>query len=261
MSLGNTTEPIPLIARNSLPKWEIRGSDFWVFIALLFSAMGFCSYLGAQIAQWLVAPEPESEPPLMVALAANLGMQAGMLVAFLCFKKFVQEQDHAPCPSKAQPFPKAALTGLKWLLIAYPVMFGVNLFSSIFLDSLGYKRTLQDPIKMVLEGGTALEVAIMYSVIVLVAPVCEEVAFRGGIFRYLHYRMPLYASIGLSAFFFAILHANLYSFAPLMTIGVMLAFAYRESGSLVSNIVFHSAFNSINLGLILLSPESLESLH
>ncbi len=133
-------------------------------------------------------------------------------------------------------------------------MFGVSLFSRLFLDSLGFEQVIQDPIRMVQEGGSTTELAVMYFSIVLVAPVCEEVAFRGGIFRFLHHRLPLYGSIGLSAFFFALMHVNLYSFAPLMTIGAMLAFAYRESGSLLSNIVFHSVFNTINLGLILLFP-------
>ncbi|MDQ8179801.1 CPBP family intramembrane glutamic endopeptidase [Pelagicoccus sp. SDUM812005] len=255
MTTNSPAKTIPLIARNSLPKWEIRGSDFWVFIALLFSSMGFCSFLGAKIATWLIPVEPNAEPPLLVALSANIGMQLGMLIAYLVFKRFTLEQDLTPPADTRPSAPQAALIGLKWLAIAYPVMFGVNAFSRILLDSLGFEQVIQDPIKMVLEGGTALELAIMYSVIVIVAPVCEEVAFRGGIFRFLHQRMPLVASIGLSAFFFALLHANLYSFAPLMTIGVMLAFAYRESGSLISNIVFHSAFNAINLGLILLFPE------
>lgn len=255
MCSQSPAETTPLIERNSLPKWEIRSSEFWVFVALLFSCMGFCSYLGAQIAQWVMAPDPDAPPPLMMALAANVGMQAGMLAAYLIFLRIVQDEDLRPGAPSRLAFFKAALTGLKWLLIAYPIMIGVNLFARILLDSLGFEQVLQDPIKMVREGGSALELAVMYAVIVLVAPVCEEVAFRGGIFRYLHHRMPLFASIGLSAVLFALLHANLYSFAPLLTIGVMLAFAYRESGSLVSCIVFHSAFNTINLALILLFPD------
>lgn len=248
-------EKSSLFDRNSLPKWEIRSSDFWIFIALLFSCMSFTSFLAGKIAHWIISPSPDIDPPLMIALAANLGMQVGMLAGFLIFRKMVHEQDFTPSLSHPPSVSKAAKIGLKWLLIAYPVMIGVNLFSRTLLNSLGFEQVIQDPIKMVQEGGTNIELMVMYSMIVLVAPLCEEVAFRGGIFRFLHCRMPLYASIGLSSFFFALLHANLYSFAPLMTIGVMLAFAYRESGSLISSITFHATFNSINLALILLFPE------
>ncbi len=244
-----------LFARNSLQKWEIRSSDFWVFIALLFSCMGGCSFLGSKIAHAIISPDPEVNPPLIISLAANIGMQAGMLVAFLIFGRLIREQDFTPKPVRKRSVSKSVKIGLKWLLIAYPVMLGVGYISQILLNSLGFEKVIQDPIRMVQEGGTTAEVTMMYITIVMVAPLCEEVAFRGGIFRFLHLRMPLFASIGLSSLFFALLHINLYSLAPLMTIGVMLAFAYRESGSLVSNITFHATFNSINLSLILFVPE------
>ncbi len=248
-------ETLRALARNSLPKWEIRSSDFGMFIALLFSCMGFGSFLAAKIANWILAPDPDLDPPLLSALAANIGMQSGMLVAFLVFGRLIRDQDFTPKPAKTFSLSKSVFIGLKWLLIAYPVMMGVNLISRSLLDALGFEQVIQDPIKMVQEGGTTLELVVMYTTIMLVAPLCEEVAFRGGIFRFVHQRMPLYASLGLSAFFFALLHINLYSFAPLMTIGVMLALAYRESGSLVSNITFHAVFNSINLVLILFLPD------
>lgn len=249
----NPVEPLS----HNLPKWEIRGTEFALFIALLFSCMGLTSSLFASVADSLLeTPAADVEPPLLIALAANLGLQVGMLIGFLGFKKILSVQG-SPLPlSSAQINPgKAAKIGLKWLLYAYPVMIAVNLISRSILNLAGFEQVIQDPIRMVQEGGTNLELAIMFSMIVLVAPICEEVAFRGGIFRYLHHRLPLYASIGISAFLFALLHANLYSFAPLMTIGVMLALAYRESGSLLSCITFHAVFNSINLVLILLFPD------
>ncbi|MBC2604680.1 CPBP family intramembrane glutamic endopeptidase [Pelagicoccus albus] len=248
-------QPNPSPRPGRLPKWEIRGSDFGLFAAMLFACMALASALFGQFATWLLAPEEGGDPPLLAALAANLGMQFGMLAAFLGFLKILDTQGNtSPRPDKA-PIPQAISIGFKWLLIAYPVMIAVNLISRASLNQLGFEQVIQDPILMVQQGGSWFETAIMYAMISLVAPICEEAAFRGGVFRYLHHRLPLFASLGLSAFFFAILHANLYSFAPLMTIGVMLALAYRESGSLLSCIVFHSAFNTINLVLILFVPD------
>lgn len=242
-------EPCPL------PKWEISGSDFAIFVALLFSGMAFFSILLGQAARWYLDPAPGADLPLLASLAENIGMQLGMLIAFVAFGRIQSLQD-APKPSGAKlPLPAAALTGLKWLMIAYPTMIAINLVSRAILNQLGYEQVVQDPIRMVQEGGTTFELGLMYSMIVLVAPLCEELVFRAGIFRYLHHRMPLFLSIGLSAFLFALLHANLYSFAPLMTIGVMLAFAYRQSGSIVSAVVFHSIFNTINLLLIIVFPD------
>ncbi|MBK1879989.1 type II CAAX endopeptidase family protein [Pelagicoccus mobilis] len=238
-----------------LPKWEIRGSDFAIFVAFLFSSMGLVSLIFQNVAAKFLVTDPDAPMPLLVSLSANLGMQFGMLASFLVFRKIIQHQDFTPPPHRRYSPTKSMQVGLKWLIMAYPIMIGINLLSRTILNLLGFEQVIQDPIRMVQEGGTTFELFAMYAMIVAVAPICEEVAFRGGIFRYLHHRVPLYASLGLSAFFFALLHANLYSFAPLMTIGVMLALAYRESGSLISCFTFHAAFNSINLALILLFPE------
>lgn len=245
----------PPSSRSILTRCEIRSSDFVLFVALLFSLSAFFSILLAQLASWLVATPSDEEPPLLIALAANFGMQLGMAAAFLAFHGFIQKQGQQTTPKPPRSPRLAIKIGLKWLLIAYPIMIAVNLLSRTLLNLAGFEQVVQDPILMVQEGGTTVELLIVYSMIVFVAPLCEELAFRGGIFRFLYQRLPLYGSVGLSALLFALLHANLYSFAPLMTIGVMLALAYRESGSLLSCIVFHAVFNSINLGLILLFPD------
>lgn len=247
-------EPNSKTTSQRLPKWTIRGSDFGLFAAMLFSCMALGSAVFARIGEWLLPPASDDQPQLLISLAANFGMQFGMLAAYLGFIKIVQPRLSEPAPAKEFSLQKSVKIGLKWLLIAYPIMIAVNLVGRTVLDSFGFEQVIQDPIVMVQEGGSAIELAFMYTMIVLIAPICEEVAFRGAIFRYLHLRLPLYASLGVSAFFFAILHANLYSFAPLMTIGVMLALAYRESGSLISCMVFHGTFNTLNLLLILLFP-------
>ncbi|EDY85089.1 CAAX amino terminal protease family [Verrucomicrobiia bacterium DG1235] len=251
-SLDNTPSQAPA---PKLAKWEISGSDFGIFVALLFSCMVVASAIFGNLAEWIIKPDPEADRPMLISLAENLGMQFGMLAAFLAFLKITYHQDFTLVSPNRAPITKAISIGLKWLLIAYPIMIGVNLLSRTILNAQGFEQVIQDPIRMVQEGGTRLEQGVIYAMIVLVAPICEEFVFRGAIFRYLHHRLPLYGAIALSAALFALLHSNLYSFAPLMVIGCTLALAYRESGSLVSAISFHAAFNTINLLLILLFPE------
>lgn len=240
---------------NRLPKWEIGGSDFGIFAALLFSTMVVVSSLFARVAEWLTDAEADAAPSRMVILAGNLGMQVGMLLAYVGFMIAMRApRQDSTRPARPTPLKSLAI-GLKWLLLSYPIMIGVNLVWRLFLGSQGYEQVTQDPIKMVQEGGSFAERMLIYTMIVLVAPVCEELVFRGAIFRYLHHRFPLAVAIAVSGFLFGLIHLNLYSFAPLMVIGVTLALAYRESGSIVSPIAFHSAFNTLNLLLILFFPK------
>ncbi|MDA8219556.1 MAG: CPBP family intramembrane metalloprotease [Dehalococcoidales bacterium] len=77
----------------------------------------------------------------------------------------------------------------------------------------------------------------------LIAPFAEEIFFRGYVFRsYLETMGPVRAYL-LSAFVFGILHLNAAAFLPLFVIGLVLAFLYHRSGSLVPSMVAHSLNN------------------
>ncbi|MDQ8203698.1 type II CAAX endopeptidase family protein [Pelagicoccus sp. SDUM812003] len=258
MIADSTEQKLTDAAANALPRWNIGAADFGIFIALLFSSMVVVSALAAKIAHWAVGPTEEgSDPPLIVFLAGNLGTQLGMVAAFAAFILITrhQHQESASRPSQVKSVRRSALIGLKWLAISYPVMIGVNLIWKVVLQGLGFEQVTQDPIRLVQEGGSLAERTMIYTMIVLVAPVCEELVFRGAIFRFLHHRFPLTAATAISAALFALIHFNLYSFAPLFVIGVTLALAYRESGSLLSAVVLHAVFNTINLFIILLFPD------
>ena len=235
----------------ALPKWEIGLADFGIFIALLLCCMVVGSSLGAYLAQLLAVPVTEgSEPSLTIILASNLGMQAGLLVAYLSFQHITRESGTLRRGRPADA-PNPIRSALKWLLIAYPLMFILGGLWQWGLSELGYEPVVQEPVRLVQEGGTLAESIFLYAMIVVVAPVCEELVFRGGIFRFLHHRFPLALATGVSALFFAMIHFNLHSFLPLMILGVALAMAYRESGSVFSSIFLHAVFNSVSLGYIL----------
>lgn len=237
--------------KSHLPKWNIGSTDFGIFIALLFASMVVTSTAAGQIAAWLLEADPAAGKPLLVTLAENLGMQLGMLFAFVGFSTITRD----PPKTDRVGFRRSAVIGLKWLMISYPIMIAANLIWKFALLGLDFEQVTQDPVKLVQEGGAFAERILIYLMIIVVAPICEELVFRGGVFRYLHHRLPIAGAVGLSAFFFAAIHFNLYSFAPLFVIGVTLALAYRETGSILSAIIFHSVFNTLNLTLILIFPD------
>ena len=45
---------------------------------------------------------------------------------------------------------------------------------------------------------------------------------------------------------FAVVHANLLSFAPLLLVGILLARNYERSGNLLVPILFHAFFNAFS---------------
>ena len=86
---------------------------------------------------------------------------------------------------------------------------------------------------------------------ITVAPVTEEMIFRGGIFRYMRTRTPRWVALLVPALLFGALHANLASFVPLVVLGIILALAYERTGSITVPIFAHGLFNLHTIALIM----------
>lgn len=247
-------EPQPAAATSPLKKWKIAPVDFGIFIALLFTSMSIFSTLAGKIVLGLNPVNDGEETPMMVTLSQTLGMQVGMLVAYLTFRFVLLQRlssDSIETATARAPLPQAIAAGLKWLLISYPFVIVAHFVSHSLLSLAGFEQIVQEPIRLLREGGSPADRFLMYFMILVGAPVAEELVFRGAIFRYLHHRLPLFLALGVSGALFALTHYNLYSFAALMTLGVTLALSYRETNSLIAPMVLHTLFNTTNLILIL----------
>lgn len=77
----------------------------------------------------------------------------------------------------------------------------------------------------------------------LVAPICEELFFRGFAFAGLARSMPVFAAILLSSGLFAVAHADVGSLIPLFVIGMVLAWARWRTDSLWPGIAIHALNN------------------
>ena len=92
------------------------------------------------------------------------------------------------------------------------------------------------------------------------APICEEVFFRGMLFRLLRTRVPLWAAVLLSAIAFGLAHASpAVSVALLPTfmyMGIVLAAIYARTGWLTNTILLHGLSNAIATVLVFYQASS-----
>ena len=89
-------------------------------------------------------------------------------------------------------------------------------------------------------------------VVSVIAPVCEEIFFRGFLFQGFKKRWGVPAGIFISSVLFSAAHLDLYNFLPLLAIGWVLAYLFHKTKSLLPVIFLHAVYNLI-LILILLS--------
>ena len=87
------------------------------------------------------------------------------------------------------------------------------------------------------------------------APVVEELIFRGLVINYFFRQSWWWASIILSGFLFAVPHtmnlstniADLLAFMIYMSMGMVLAYVYKKTGDIQSNIMIHFLNNLISM--------------
>ncbi len=85
----------------------------------------------------------------------------------------------------------------------------------------------------------------------LFGPIVEEVLFRGFVYGLFKRYAGVFGGVVLSAAFFASIHTNLASFFPIFCLGILLAYLYEKTGSLISSITVHVIHNSVSLMLLL----------
>jgi membrane protease YdiL (CAAX protease family) len=120
-----------------------------------------------------------------------------------------------------------------------------------WLESLGID-TVQDSVRALQkEDDLAFLVLMRFSAIV-VAPICEEVVFRGYLYGVAkRYCGPLAGAL-CSALIFSAAHASLAALLPLALFGLLLAWLYERTGSLWTPIAAHACFNAATVVVLMI---------
>lgn len=97
--------------------------------------------------------------------------------------------------------------------------------------------------------------AILIFTAVILAPMTEEIIFRGYIYGTIRRYAGRWCGLLLSAALFAAIHAHIPSLVPLFALAVCLTLAYEYTGSLWTTMLMHGTFNSISIIAALWWPE------
>jgi len=102
------------------------------------------------------------------------------------------------------------------------------------------------PVERILQGPvSAGDIALIVILICGVVPLTEELFFRGFAFGAMRARWRRTTAILASAAFFAAVHLQLIHFLPILALGVVLAYAYDRTGSLVAPVMVHAVNNLV----------------
>lgn len=155
--------------------------------------------------------------------------------------------------------------GLKWsswpqIFLIVPISICFMWASIAGLENIGFMKwiesmgveSVQDTVKLLHESQNLQTIFLMSFSAVIVAPLCEEIVFRGYLFPAAqHFCGPWIAGI-FSGMIFGAVHGNLAALLPLTIFGVILAFIYQKTGSIWAPIATHFCFNAATVTVQLL---------
>lgn len=125
---------------------------------------------------------------------------------------------------------------------------GIYLLSALVLTPLLQPEQEDIAVELGTDFGSAWSILTAGLLIVVAAPISEEVFFRGFMFGALRNSLPLWTAALISALVWGALHlsgGNLGVAIQLSLFGIVLAWLYERSGSLWSPILAHTINNAI----------------
>ena len=131
--------------------------------------------------------------------------------------------------------------------MAFIAAISVVVFSAVYssvVDTENKQRIVQD-----LGANTSTTLLVIGAVVVIViAPLCEELFFRGFLFRVLRQRMGFWLAAGVDGVLFGLVHGSIAILPILAVLAIALCWVYERTGSIFPCIALHVLNNTLAYG-------------
>jgi len=151
---------------------------------------------------------------------------------------------------------RAVLLGTIAIIVFLPLVSVLQHFSFSLLEHLGIKPATQSAVQALHGAGQGLGLVAFAVVTVVIAPLGEELLFRGVLYPTIKRAgFPKLALWG-SSILFAAIHLNLAHFLPLLLLSLVLVWLYEQTDNLMAPLAAHALFNAINLAIFFVNGAS-----
>ncbi|MHB8512357.1 MAG: CPBP family intramembrane glutamic endopeptidase [Actinomycetota bacterium] len=138
---------------------------------------------------------------------------------------------------------------VSWL-VAVPVVSSITLRIAKLLS----KGPVNPPNQIQLSAPSNAALVMFGIIAIVLAPLCEELLYRGFIHQGMRSRLAMIPASAISASIFMLAHAPFWLIFPsIFTFGFAQALLFEKRGSIVSTIAAHMLFNTIGFSAFLLS--------
>ncbi|MEX2214535.1 MAG: CPBP family intramembrane glutamic endopeptidase [Phycisphaeraceae bacterium] len=236
----------------------LQPMDIFVGLLLMIGSAVVLLPLAYRAFGWPLPPEELTPVQAGWMRLAGQLLTQGPVLAYLIFRvSSTQGGIRALGLLPRKPGKELAAGGLS-LLAAMPIVMGVNAVFMLLATLMQAEKP--DPIahgmlREMMEVLDPVAITLMVTSALLVAPIMEEIIFRGLVQTALqeatHYRMR-WVMIVVSGAIFCAIHAGIVQWQALpglFALGIILGWLYERHGSLLPGILLHMLFNLANIGL------------
>lgn len=210
--------------------------------AVLLFFLGYLLQLLEATAAFLMGIKDLNSKLLIVTHATMMDLVAISIVIYFVIKKY--KGTLLSLGISFKNFVRDIRIGIGGYVAILPVLVLVMLIVIVFLQVVRYEQP-PSPIFEILYGETQPNLLFVLTILLtFLGPVSEELFFRGFAYPVLRKRLGVKKAILLVSAVFALLHMNFISFFPVFVLGILLAYLYEKTGSLISPIVVHMIHNS-----------------
>jgi hypothetical protein len=212
-------------------------------------------YTGMALGAWVCKLAGTPPPSAWQMGAAALSFQ-GVAVPLVWL--FVRE--HGLAVREAFGFRQVLLPAIAAGALAaalfVPLGWGLQQLSAFLMQHLPLlqlKAVEQETVQTLRLASSPFQRITLGVVTVLIAPVGEELLFRGVLYTWIRQTGFTGLALWTSSILFAVVHFNLATFLPLLCLALLLGWLYERSGNLLTSIVAHAMFNALNFLLLLVT--------
>jgi membrane protease YdiL (CAAX protease family) len=239
--------PSPFVQKPFPRIWPSIG---WVVAFMVFQVVAGIGALVAAVAQ----DQSDREPAAIIqdlsafALPMIWGLVIAEIILLLLLWLYLHKDDR-----------RSAIQLDKWsdLTFARTVLIAVALIGAGLAFNWAYSEYVVPDIKVQEElrklfaaiPSTLPNQILLFVAVAIIAPLLEELLFRGLLQKSLSHKIPIWAAITISAFVFGAIHMDFYAMPPLVMMGAIFGVIYHRTGSLRVTILLHVINNAAALAL------------
>ncbi|MFA5336145.1 MAG: type II CAAX endopeptidase family protein [Candidatus Omnitrophota bacterium] len=134
--------------------------------------------------------------------------------------------------------------GLGGYLMLIPLLAVIMIFVLLALRIFNYEPNETKALEILYETNRPKLLLVLTGLVTLLGPVMEELFFRGFAYPVVKKKIGARNAIILVSLVFSMLHLNIVSFFPIFALGMLLAYLYEKTGSLIPCIAVHVVHNT-----------------